>query len=141
MLDISKDALFYAEKNITYHNLSGRSDIINCDLKEFETDKLFDAILSNPPYIKSCDMEKLSLEVKNEPSIALDGGDDGLMFYRLIVERFSKNLKDGGFFAFEAGEDTAHGVGEILSENGFTVGYIKDYSGIDRIIVGRKKDE
>lgn len=140
-LDISEDALLYARKNREYHKLEPCMNIIHCDAAEFETDEKFDIILSNPPYIKSCDMKNLSSEVLNEPHIALDGGEDGLYFYRLIVERFSKNLKKGGFFAFEAGEDTAHGVGEILARNGFCAEYIKDYSGIDRVIIGRKKDE
>ena len=59
----------------------------------------------------------------------------------MIVEKYSKSLKKGGIFAFEAGEDTSHGVGEILIKNGFCAEYIKDYSGIDRVIIGRKKDE
>ncbi|MBE6622879.1 MAG: peptide chain release factor N(5)-glutamine methyltransferase [Ruminococcaceae bacterium] len=140
-LDISEDALLYARKNCGYHNLDSRMNIINCDAAEFETDEKFDIILSNPPYIKSCDMKNLSAEVLNEPHIALDGGEDGLLFYRLIVERYTKNLKKGGVFAFEAGEDTSHSVGDILTKSGFFAEYIKDYSGIDRVIIGRKKDE
>ncbi len=138
-VDISSDALFYAEKNVKYHSLSDRIELHLCDMRDFETDEKFDLILSNPPYIRSCDMEKLSSEVKCEPSIALDGGEDGLVFYRIMIERFSKNLKDNAAFAFEAGEDTAHGVGELLIKNGFEASYIKDYSGIDRVIIGRKK--
>lgn len=140
-LDISTEALVYANKNKEYHKLCERMCIINADACLYETGESFDMILSNPPYIKSCDMPFLSAEVQNEPHIALDGGEDGLFFYRTIVERYSKNLSQNGIFAFEAGEDTAHGVGEILEENGFAPEYIKDYSGIDRVIIGRKKHE
>jgi len=83
-------------------------------------------------------MKALSEEVLCEPHIALDGGDDGLFFYRTITERFSPFLSRKGLFAFEAGYDTAQGIKEILSSSGLSVDSIYDYSKIERVIIGKK---
>lgn len=137
-VDISPDALAYASKNADLHGIKDRMNIICCDAAQFVPDEKFSAICSNPPYIKSADMSVLSCEVLKEPHIALDGGDDGLMFYRLITERFSEYLEPQGFFAFETGEDTANGTAEILQSHGFTVAKIADYAAIDRVVTGKK---
>ena len=85
-VDISENALAYAKKNAEYHNISPeRLKFVCADIYEYKPDFLPDVIVSNPPYIKSADMETLSLEVLHEPSIALDGGHDGLDFYKLIL--------------------------------------------------------
>ena len=137
-VDISPEALEYAKKNAQYHNICDRMEIINADLCHFCPDGEFDIIASNPPYIKSEDMKTLSGEVLHEPHIALDGKEDGLFFYRTIVERYSDRLCDNGSFAFEAGYDTAAEVGEILKNKGFEKSSIFDYSGIERVIIGKK---
>lgn len=139
-LDLSKEALAYAEKNRAFHRLDARLTLICADLRHYRTDERFDAILSNPPYIKSDDMSSLSREVLREPSIALDGGKDGLCFYRAILQNYAHCLAPQGFFAFETGYDTADGVAALLTENGFTAEIRYDYASLPRIVVGKKKD-
>lgn len=137
-VDISQKALDYAIKNAAYHGIDNRIEFVCCDAAQFLPTTNFSAICSNTPYIKSADMENLSGEVLEEPHIALDGGDDGLMFYRIITNRFLSHLDTGGFFAFETGEDTADGVADILQNCGFHASKIADYSGINRIVTGTK---
>ncbi|MBR5528453.1 MAG: peptide chain release factor N(5)-glutamine methyltransferase [Clostridia bacterium] len=137
-VDISEDALKFARRNAEYHGVSSRMEIICCDAADFTPDEKFDIISSNPPYIKSADMDSLSDEVLQEPHIALDGGCDGLDFYRLIVSRFKNALTPCGYFAFETGEDTAEGTSEILASHGFYPQMIPDYSGIFRVVTGTK---
>ena len=93
----------------------------------------FDAILSNPPYIRPEVIETLSDEVKKEPYAALYGGDDGLIFYNKIVSSYSKFLKKDGFFLFEIGYDQADDLRRIGNENGFDCKIFKDYGGNDRV--------
>lgn len=137
-VDISEEALSYAKKNIEYHGLCDRAEIVLADVLSYETDKKFDMILSNPPYIKSADMPSLSNEVKKEPEIALDGGEDGLLFYDAIIRRFSANLKRCSAFAFEVGYDTFADVESLLLKGGFETEKIKDYSDIFRVVTGYK---
>ena len=140
-VDISAKALKYAEKNCKYHNLEDRMDIIRCDIAKFIPKRKADIIVSNPPYIKSEDMEKLSDEVKKEPKIALDGGEDGLYFYRIIAERYGKYLKKNGIIICETGYDTADGVKKLFEENGFDAEIYKDVYGADRMCVAKLKQE
>mgnify|MGYP003292689056 CR=1 FL=1 len=95
--------------------------------------KEFDAILSNPPYIRPEVIEKLSEEVKHEPYVALYGGDDGLIFYNKIVKDYSVFLKKEGFILFEIGYDQAEDLKRIADENGFSCEIFKDYGGNDRV--------
>lgn len=137
-VDISDEALVYARKNLEYHGLCDRSEIVLADIFDYETDKKFDMILSNPPYIKSADMSGLSEEVKKEPAIALDGGQDGLLYYETIIRRFSANLKKNAPFAFEVGYDTYESVESLLANDGFETEKIKDYSDVFRVVTGQK---
>ncbi|MBQ7347353.1 MAG: peptide chain release factor N(5)-glutamine methyltransferase [Clostridia bacterium] len=101
---------------------------------------LFDAILSNPPYIPERDLAGLAPELDAEPRVALDGGDDGLIFYRRIVEQQAAHLKAGGFFLFEIGYDQADAVREIGVAAGFDdCRVIKDYGGNDRVVLLKKR--
>ena len=101
--------------------------------------KEFDAILSNPPYIRPEVIEKLSEEVKHEPYVALYGGDDGLIFYNKIVKDYSVFLKKEGFILFEIGYDQAEDLERIADENGFSCEIFKDYGGNDRVALLKKK--
>ena len=131
-LDISESALEVAKQNAT---LNG-ADItfIKSDMFENLGELKFDLIISNPPYIKSEDIPKLQKEVKDfEPLSALDGGEDGLDFYRIISNRAKDYLVDGGVLLLECGIGQAKDIAELLS--GYkTVEIIKDLEGIDRII-------
>ncbi len=97
----------------------------------------FDIILSNPPYIPCAELPDLQREVHYEPAAALDGGDDGLVFYRSICKKYSRLLKPGGMLAFEIGIGQCEDVCQIMSENGLeNIRYMKDLAGIDRVISG-----
>ena len=97
----------------------------------------FDCIVSNPPYIPQGDIEDLAWEVRCEPRMALDGGSDGLDFYRAICTLWKPLLHDGGLIAFEIGYDICEGVIEIMKKNSIDrIGAVKDFSGIDRCIFG-----
>ena len=98
-----------------------------------ETLGRFDAILSNPPYIRANAMEALSPEVKKEPYAALYGGEDGLDFYRAILQLWLPVLKKEGFLAFEIGYDQADELRALGAASGFAVEIKKDYGGNDRV--------
>ena len=132
-VDVSEEALKYAQKNIMYYNLQDRLNVYCEDINDFEPVQKFNLIISNPPYIKSCDMKGLSPEVKNEPKIALDGGEDGLVFYRQIVKKYEKFLTDNGVFLFEVGYDIADGVKEILNLAGYDTEIYTDIFGNKRV--------
>ena len=98
----------------------------------------FDLIISNPPYIKSDDIRNLQTEIKDwEPLNALDGGTDGLDFYRAIIPVARQSLKENGILMLEIGIDCANAVKDIFKGSGYShIELIKDYAGIDRIAVG-----
>lgn len=100
---------------------------------------LFDVIISNPPYIKSAEIPDLQSEVLLEPEMALDGGEDGLDFYRLIAEKWTDYLADDGMFAFECGEEQAEEIKVILEKKNFSVIFVKDYSDVDRFVIGKRR--
>ena len=95
----------------------------------------FDAILSNPPYIPTGDIDTLSPEVHAEPMAALDGGDDGLLFYRKILKNYTPLLKKDGFFLFEIGFDQADALKALAKEHHFAhVRVIRDFGNNDRVV-------
>ena len=103
------------------------------------TNEKFDLVISNPPYVRSGEIPYLSKEVCNyEPSMALDGGKDGLMFYRIIGMNAASFLKPTGFAAVEVGYGQAKDVCGIFRRHFHSIEIIKDYSGIDRILIARK---
>ena len=108
-----------------------------------EGSQCFDLILSNPPYIRSDVIPTLMDEVKlHEPHIALDGGADGLEFYRILVRDSGRYLKKGGHLAMEIGYDQGGSVSDLLTQAGFTdVRIVKDLAGMDRVAVGSRSDE
>ena len=100
-----------------------------------------DVIVSNPPYIRSDEIPSLQSEVLREPVMALDGGDDGLVFYRVLVNEWSEKLKSDGFMAFECGEDQAQDICDLFSEINFDSKVVYDYNNIQRIVTGRRKKQ
>lgn len=133
--DISEKALAVAGENAT--KSGAEVEFIQGDLFEnIGADRTFDMIISNPPYIPSGAIAGLSPEVRDyDPLPALDGGNDGLLFYRRIINEGSRFLKTGGRFVFEIGSDQAEDVRKLLSDAGFKDIIIKkDLAGLDRIV-------
>lgn len=133
--DINKNALKIAKKNATKNNANIK--FIEGDMFENINEK-FDIIVSNPPYIETSTIEKLSNEVRNEPLIALDGGKDGLEFYRILVSNAQKYLNHNGILAVEIGYNQGKNVSNLFKNSGLVKVYVKkDLSGNDRIVVGK----
>lgn len=101
-------------------------------------DEGFAAIISNPPYIRSEVVDSLVGEVTHEPRAALDGGSDGLVFYRAIIEKYAKNLDAGGCFIFEIGYDQGAEIAELAEAGGFSCVVKKDLGGNDRVAILRQ---
>ncbi|MGN1311070.1 MAG: HemK/PrmC family methyltransferase [Clostridia bacterium] len=135
---MSPKALEVAKTNAKNNNVE--IEFVESDLFN-GINKKFNIIVSNPPYIKTDVINKLSLEVQNEPHIALDGGQDGLDFYRHIVNNAYQYLEDEGYLALEIGYDQKDEVmGLIENSNQYKEIYSKkDLTGNDRIILCRKK--
>lgn len=122
--------------NAIRNGVQDRGESILMDLltdEERLAGREFDAILSNPPYIRPEVIEALSEEVKFEPYAALYGGEDGLVFYRKIIETYSKFVKKGGFMLLEIGYDQADDLKNIAQEHGYNCEIFKDYGGNDRV--------
>ncbi len=135
--DISQSALDTAKETAKFYNLSDRINFVCHDiLSGMPSLPKPDIIVSNPPYIPSADILSLQKEVRDfEPLSALDGGEDGLIFYREITK--GAPLSPGGMLAFEIGYDQGDSVPRILRENGYTdVNLIYDLSGNPRVVTG-----
>jgi len=135
-IDISDISIEVTNKNINLNNLTKRARLIKSNLFENIKDK-FDLIISNPPYIKTEDIKTLMDDVKYyEPHIALDGGDDGLYFYRHIIKNAKKYMNTGGHIALEVGINQSSDVVQILIANNYrNIKVYKDYNKIDRLII------
>ena len=133
--DISEEALKVAEKNAKKLGVSGKW--IQTDMFENITGT-FDMITSNPPYIPTKVIEELEAEVRlHDPYEALDGKEDGLYFYRIIVKESRQYLKRGGWLIFEIGSDQAEAVKTLLQEAGYeNIEVKKDLAGLDRVVYG-----
>ena len=102
----------------------------------------YNMIVSNPPYIPSADLAYLSSEVRREPVTALDGGADGLLFYRALSRRFVPLLKEGGFMLFECGIGQASAIEEMLLAHGLESSRrVRDYGGVERVVLAQKPRE
>lgn len=142
MGDISPEAMKVSRSNVVLNKLTSRVTCAVVDARRSPPFSLlgeFDLIACNPPYIPTGDIAWLDSTVRSyEPGLALDGGADGLEFYRVIVAEWKKILKPEGAFLFECGIDQAADVTDILITNGLTqIKHIKDTLGIDRVVVGQ----
>jgi protein-(glutamine-N5) methyltransferase, release factor-specific len=135
--DISEKALEVARENAKSLK-AGEISFIQGDMFENVTDK-FDIIVSNPPYIETGEIDELMPEVRDYiPRLALDGDIDGLKFYRIISKEAVKKLNKNGRIFYEIGYNQSRAVASILLENSFTdVKIMKDYSGLDRIVMAK----
>ena len=109
-------------------------------VSEKTTDRLFDLVVSNPPYIETAVIETLMPEVReHEPVLALDGMEDGLHFYRRIVSEAPAHMRKGAYLFFEIGCEQGEAVKTLMQEGGFEqVEILKDYAGLDRVVYGIK---
>ncbi len=136
-VDISEEALQVAEKNAERICPDGNITFLQSNLFENVTGE-YEYIVSNPPYIPSHVIEELMPEVReHEPWLALDGAEDGLYFYKKIVEESRNYLVGGGRLYFEIGYDQAEAVSALMRDAGFAeVTVVKDYAGLDRVVHG-----
>ncbi len=141
-IDKSSAALDYAKRNAEYNRIENASFIEGDLFGSLSAHASFDCIISNPPYIRRADIPGLQKEIAYEPIDALDGGKDGLDFYRRILNEASRHLKKNGFVILEIGFDQAEDIRRLAIEHGFKdIRLVKDYAGIDRIFVGRFQEE
>lgn len=143
-VDISENALKMAQQNAKINHVNIEFIESNLFLSFPETfHHTFDVIVSNPPYICTEEIENLMTEVKDfEPRLALDGGKDGLFFYREIMEQSQKFLKKNGYLFFEIGWEQAEQVKEMMKLNGFeNIEVRKDLAGLDRVILGKYRQK
>ncbi len=132
--DISVKALDITKRNIELNGVTHNATALQTDM--FSACGVYDLIISNPPYIPTDVIDTLEKKVKdNEPMTALDGGNDGLHFYRIIASEARAHLNDNGMLILEIGYDQGESVTALLKENGYNnVRCIKDYSGNDRVV-------
>lgn len=137
-VDISITALEVAKKNAIKNGVDEKIEFINSNMFEnIDINKKFDIIVSNPPYIETDTIKQLEIQVQNEPKIALDGGIDGLDFYRNILANSRKYLKENGTIAMEIGYNQRKAVTDLFKTQYENVYCKKDLSGNDRVIVCR----
>lgn len=139
-VDISPSALEICRKNIALNRLSARAICMQADALSSPPMSIgqFDMIISNPPYIATAEVDTLDSSVKDhEPLWALDGGEDGLRFYKSIIKHWKTTLRPYGMLLFEVGEGQAGAVSEMLQAASFrSVFTRKDTLGVDRVVVG-----
>lgn len=134
--DLSTDALAVAEKNAGELGLSERFHAIRADVfaEDFlASDGIFDLIVSNPPYIRTSVIETLSCDVQAEPHMALDGGEDGLDFYRRLLDVCPPHIKKGGVLLLEIGYDQREELRMLCEERGLCCEFFRDFGGNDRV--------
>lgn len=139
--DINPSAIELTRKNSIRHGVKDRLDVREGSLfHKIEGNIKVDFIVSNPPYIKKDVIKTLQIEIReHEPLDALDGGEDGLDFYRAIVRDGSNFLNKGGIMAFEIGYDQGEAVKTIMNGSGYEdISVYKDLAGLDRVVIGRK---
>lgn len=142
MTDVSEEALHTAIGNAALNNVNRKCVFLLGDMFDaLPADREYDMIICNPPYIESAEIDRLSIEVRtHEPRLALDGGKDGLDFYRKIAEDAGSHLRSGGVLVLEIGYDQAGSVKRILNKaKRYTnIHKIKDLAGLDRAIIAER---
>lgn len=140
-LDLSPEALGVAQINARSYDFGSRIKFICGDsLSAVPDGERFDAIVSNPPYIPSSDIETLEAEIKNfEPRLALDGGPDGLDFYRAWIPHMHRYMNSNGFIVLEIGASQGQAVAELFASAGLyaAVRLVKDYAHKDRVVTAQ----
>ena len=139
--DIAEDAISLAKENAVLNGVSNKIESRRGDLFAPWQDKrnFFDIIVCNPPYVRAEVLKNLPLDVKNEPQEALDGGIDGLRFYRRAIEEAPLYLKEKAYLFFELNPETADDVKGILSKDFTNIEIIKDYNLMDRVVVAQRR--
>ncbi|MCD2501485.1 peptide chain release factor N(5)-glutamine methyltransferase [Clostridium sp. NSJ-145] len=143
LIDYYDTPMKVTESNIVKHNLKDRAKFVKSDLLKvvINQNKKYKILVSNPPYIKDEVIPTLMDDVKDyEPHTALSGGEDGLIFYRRIIDESSKVLEDDGILAFEIGHDQGEEVKKLMINSGYSdVRIVKDLAGLDRVVIGTLK--
>jgi release factor glutamine methyltransferase len=136
--DTSEVAIRYAKENVELNNINNVT-FLKGNLFEPLKSLVFDLIVSNPPYIRKDDIKNLQIEVKDwEPIEALDGGIDGLDYYRLIIPGARGYLKENGYLVLELGVGQSDAVRKLAEDEGFkNISLVKDYAGIERIFIAK----
>lgn len=142
MIEKSDEALRFLEKNRIELGFGNNTVLVQGDVLKGYCGFSFlpkpDVIISNPPYIKSEEIKSLQKEVQNEPHMALDGGEDGFVFYRCLSEKWLPYVKEGGFIAIECGEEQAVEIASMFSRNSIETEIIKDFNGVERMVFAFK---
>ena len=135
--DISKEAINIAKKNAIINKVENKVTFIESDLFSNISNSKYDIIVSNPPYIKRDVIKMLDRQVQKEPVIALDGGYDGLDFYRRILEQAYEYLKYNGYLCLEIGYDQKNDVLDLVKQSkNYTDAYsLKDLYDNDRVVI------
>ncbi len=138
-LDLSRKAIKIAKTNAKLHHLENKIEFINMDIDKYSSNK-YDLILSNPPYVKDINLNRLDDDIKfHEPKLALSGGLDGFSEIKKVIKKSRKLLKNNGTLIIEIGNEQKRKSIILLKENGFYINKVrKDYSGKDRCIVSTK---
>mgnify|MGYP000810414848 CR=1 FL=1 len=137
-VDVDAECATQAAENFAASPWADRLDAVAVAVQRYDPVERFDLIVSNPPYIASAEVEKLMPEVRDhEPRMALDGTEDGLHFYRRIIEEAGKHLVSSGMLFFEIGYDQGQAVSELMRTEGYReVQVVQDYAGLDRVVFG-----
>ncbi len=139
-IELSDKALGYIKRNVELNGADNVTVLKRNVLKPPDPELVdLDVILSNPPYVPTDDIPALQREVQREPHMALDGGQDGLVFYRAITSGWKSALSPGGFLIFEIGDGQSGDVAELMRQDRYqNINICKDYAGIKRIVSAQK---
>ena len=135
LFEKEENAFSYLKRNKEKYSLDN-AIIIKADIFDYDLSftPMCDVLLSNPPYIETDEIQSLQKEVHFEPLSALDGGEDGLIFYRVICDKWLKQVKNNGFIAFECGEEQSTKICDIFKDKISSTSVLFDFNDIDRIV-------